>query len=48
MYLGNGGSQTELGASSKESTMEVDIAVLEESERSTYFLVVRNVFYEGD
>ena len=28
--------------------VEVDVAMLEEGEESAYFLVVRNVFYEGD
>ena len=28
--------------------MEVDIASLEEGKESTYFLVVGNVFYEGN
>ena len=48
VYLGNCSSQTELGASSKEGMVEVDVATLEEGEESAYFLVVRNVFYEGD
>ena len=28
--------------------MKVNVAMLKEGEESTYFLVVRNVFYEGD
>ena len=28
--------------------MEVDVTVLEEGKESVYFLVVRNVFYEGN
>ena len=44
VYLCNCSSQTELGASSKESVVEVDVASLVEDEESAYFLVVRNVF----
>ena len=46
--LGNGGSQTELGTGSKEGSVEMDIAALEEGKESAYFLVVRNVFYKGN
>ena len=46
--LGNGSSQTELGASSKEGSVEVDIASLEEGKESVYFLVVGNMFYKGN
>ena len=46
--LGDGGSQAELGTSSKEGPMEMNIAALEEGEESANFLVVRNVFNEGN
>ena len=46
--LGDGGSQAELGASSKEGPVEVNITSLEESEEGVYFLVVGNVFYKGN
>ena len=46
--MGNGGSQTELGAGSKEGSVEMDIAMLEESKESANFLVVGNVFYKRD
>ena len=46
--MGDGGSQTKLGASSKESTVEADVTVLEESEKSMYLLVVRDIFDKGD
>ena len=48
VYLGNSGSQTELGASSKESVVEVDVTSLEEGEESVYFLMVRSMFNEGN
>ena len=48
VYLCNCGSQTELGAGSKKSVVEVDVASLEEGEESVYILVVRNVFNEGN
>ena len=37
-----------MGAGSKEGSVEVDIASLEEGKESAYFLVVGNVFYEGN
>ena len=43
--LGDGGSQAELGASSKEGLVEVNIALLKESEEGAYFLVVGNMFH---
>ena len=46
--LGNSGSQTQLGASSKEGMVEVDVTVLEKNEKSVYFLVVRDMFDERD
>ena len=46
--LGNGSSQTELGTSSEEGSVEMDVAVLEEGKESANFLVVGNVFYEGN
>ena len=46
--LGNGSSQTELGAGSKEGSVETDIAALEEGKESANFLVVGNMFYEGN
>ena len=46
--LGNGCSQTELGTSSKEGSVEMDITALEEGKESANFLVVGNVFYEGN
>ena len=48
VYLGDGGPQAELGTGSKEGSVEVDIAALEESKESAYLLVVGNVFYKGD
>ena len=48
VYLGDGGPQAELGTGSKESSVEVDIAALEEGKESANFLVVGNVFYEGN
>ena len=48
VYPGDGGSQAELGTCSKEGSVEVDIAALEEGKESTYLLVVGNVFYKGD
>ena len=46
--LGNGSSQAKLSACSKEGSMEVNIASLEESKESAYLLVVGNVFDEGN
>ena len=46
--LGNGSSQAELSASSKEGSVEVNIASLEEGKESAYLLVVGDVFYEGN
>ena len=37
-----------MGAGSKEGLVEVDIASLEEGKESAYFLVVGNMFYEGN
>ena len=48
VYLGDGGPQTELGTGSKEGPVEMDIAALEEGKKSTYLLVVGDVFYEGN
>ena len=48
VYLGDGGPQAELGTGSKESSVEVDIAALEESKESAYLLVVGNMFNEGN
>ena len=46
--MGNGSPQAKLGAGSKEGLVEVDATSLEEGKESVYFLVVGNVFYEGD
>ena len=46
--LGNGSSQTKLGTSSEEGSVETDIAALEEGKESANFLVVGNVFYKGN
>ena len=48
VYLGDGGPQAELSTGSKEGSVEVDIAALEESKESAYLLVVGNVFYQGN
>ena len=37
-----------MGAGSKEGSVEVDIASLEKGKECAYFLVVGNVFYEGN
>ena len=37
-----------MGAGSKEGSMEVDVASLEEGKESAYLLVVGNMFYEGN
>ena len=37
-----------MGAGSKEGSVGVDIAALEEGEESVYFLVGRNMFNEGN
>ena len=46
--LGDGSSQTELGASSEEGSVEVDIASLEEGEEGLYLLVVGNMLNKGN
>ena len=46
--LGNGSSQAELSAGSKEGSVEVNVASLEEGKESAYLLVVGNMFYEGN
>ena len=46
--MGNGSSQAELGAGSKEGSVEVGITSLEKGKECAYFLVVGNVFYEGN
>ena len=48
VYLGDSGPQAELGTGSKEGSVEVDIAALEESKESAYLLVVGNVFNKGN
>ena len=37
-----------MGTGSKEGSVEMDIAALEEGKESANFLVVGNVFYEGN
>ena len=37
-----------MGAGTKKGSVEADIASLEEGKEGAYFLVVGNVFYEGN
>ena len=46
--MGDGSSQTELGACSEEGLVEVDIALLEESKEGSYLLVVGNMLNKGN
>ena len=48
VYLSNCSSQAELGTSTKESVVKVNITVLEEGEESMDLLVRRNVVDEGN
>ena len=41
--LGNHSSQTQLGAGSKEGTVEVNVTALEKDKEGAYFLMVRDV-----
>ena len=46
--LGHSGSQTQLSAGPKEGSVEVDVTVLEEGEKSANFLLRRDIFNKVD